>query len=96
LLLLGSFFAIRLRQDYKGFRDKTLPKLLKRSDIGTDDKKHLQILRDEKRWHPYAMRHTSFTKLAAAACKDIVFSGRSLASYFDVIRSISLHHLKGW
>ena len=53
-----------LGQDYKGFRDKTIPKLLKRSDLDIDDKKRLQLLRDEKRWNPYTMRHSSITKLA--------------------------------
>jgi len=35
-----------LRIDYKTFRDKVIPKLLKRPDIPDVDKKHLQMLRE--------------------------------------------------
>jgi integrase len=55
---------VALRADYIAFRDKTIPKLLKRPDISEADKKHLQTLREEKRWNPYTLRHSSITKLA--------------------------------
>ena len=53
-----------LRSDYTAFRDRQLPKLLKRPDIQEKDKKHLASLRDTKKWHPYIMRHSSLSKLA--------------------------------
>jgi site-specific recombinase XerD len=53
-----------LRLDYKTFRDKTIPRLLKRPDVPKQDKEHLQLLSDKKKWSPYTMRHSSITKLA--------------------------------
>ena len=53
-----------LRSDYRAFRHKVIPKLLKSPEVPEADKKHLQLLRDQKRWNPYNMRHSSITKLA--------------------------------
>jgi integrase len=53
-----------LRSDYKAFRDRKLPKLLKRSDIPEEDKKHLQFLKETKKWFPYIVRHSSLSRLA--------------------------------
>jgi integrase len=54
-----------LRIDYKTFRDKIIPKLLKeRADVPEQDKKYLQMLREQKKWNPYVMRHSSIDKLA--------------------------------
>lgn len=53
-----------LRSDYTAFRDRQLPKILKRPDIPEEDKKHLASLRDTKKWCPYIMRHSSLSKLA--------------------------------
>jgi site-specific recombinase XerD len=53
-----------LRADYLNFRDKKIPKLLKRPDIPSEDKEHLQFLKDTKKWYPYIIRHSSLTKLA--------------------------------
>lgn len=55
-----------LRADYVAFRDKTIPKLLKRPDIPDEDKKYLRFLKETKKWHPYIMRHSSLDKLAHA------------------------------
>jgi integrase len=53
-----------LRQDYKAFRDRKIPKLLKRPDIPEEDKKHLQFMKETKKWFPYIVRHSSLSKLA--------------------------------
>ena len=53
-----------LRQDYKAFRNRKIPKLLKRPDISEEDKKQLEFLRDTKKWYPYIVRHSSLSKLA--------------------------------
>jgi hypothetical protein len=53
-----------LRADYKYFKTKYIPKLLKRPDIPDTDKEHLQHLKDTKKWHPYIMRHSSLNKIA--------------------------------
>jgi hypothetical protein len=53
-----------LRQDYKAFRDRKIPKLLKRLDISEEDKKHLQFMKETKKWFPYVVRHSSLSKLA--------------------------------
>jgi hypothetical protein len=56
-----------LRKEYIAFRDKTIPKLLNqklRSDIPEDDRKHLQFLKDTKKWFPYIMRHSSIDRYA--------------------------------
>jgi len=53
-----------LRQDYKAFRDRKIPKLLKRPDIPEPDKKHLRYMKDTKKWFPYIVRHSSLSKLA--------------------------------
>jgi integrase len=53
-----------LRADYIAFRNKVIPKLLKSPDVSEQDKKHLELLRDQKKWNPYTMRHSSITKLA--------------------------------
>ncbi|MDW0121880.1 MAG: hypothetical protein QOK81_04590 [Nitrososphaeraceae archaeon] len=53
-----------LRSDYVAFRDKKIPRLLKRPDVTEGDKKHLEFLRDTKKWYPYIMRHSSISKLA--------------------------------
>jgi hypothetical protein len=53
-----------LRSDYVAFRDKKIPRLLKRPDVTEEDKKHLEFLRDTKKWYPYIMRHSSISKLA--------------------------------
>jgi hypothetical protein len=52
-----------LRSDYIAFRDNKIPKLLKRPDVSEEDKKHLQFLKDTKKWYPYILRHSSLTKL---------------------------------
>lgn len=53
-----------LRQDYKAFRDRKILKLLKRPDIPEEDKKHLQFMKETKKWFPYIVRHSSLSKLA--------------------------------
>jgi site-specific recombinase XerD len=53
-----------LRSDYVSFRDEKIPRLLKRPDVTEGDKKHLEFLRDTKKWYPYIMRHSSISKLA--------------------------------
>jgi hypothetical protein len=53
-----------LRQEYKAFRNRKIPKLLKRPYIPEKDKKHLEFLRDTKKWYPYIVRHSSLSKLA--------------------------------
>jgi hypothetical protein len=53
-----------LRADYRKFRDVTIPKLLKRPDIPKEDKERRVFLRDQKRWNPYILRHSSISKLA--------------------------------
>lgn len=54
-----------MRADYKFFfKNKHIPKLLKRLDIPESDKKHLQFLKDTKKWNPYIMRHSSLIRLA--------------------------------
>jgi integrase len=53
-----------LRIDYTNFRDKIIPKWLKRPDVPEADKKHLQMLKEQKRWNPYTMRHSSIDTLA--------------------------------
>lgn len=54
-----------LRSDYAAFRDKKIPKLLRRPDIQEEeDKKDLAFLKDTKKWYPYIMRHSSLSKLA--------------------------------
>ena len=56
-----------LRKEYIAFRDKVIPKLLnkkERPDIPEEDRKHLQFLKDTKRWHPYIMRHSSLDMFA--------------------------------
>jgi integrase len=52
-----------LRSDYSAFRDKTIPKLLRRPDIPQEDKQYLQQLRETKKWNPYITRHSSLSKL---------------------------------
>jgi integrase len=39
-----------LRKEYLAFRDKVILKLLKRPDVPEEDKKHLQFLKDTKKW----------------------------------------------
>jgi integrase/recombinase XerD len=53
-----------LRSDYIAYRDKLIPKLLKRPDVSDTDKEHLLMLKEQKKWNPYTMRHSSLTKLA--------------------------------
>ena len=53
-----------LRKDYKAFQDIKIPKLLKRPDISEEDKKHLQFMKETKKWFPYIVRHSSLSKLA--------------------------------
>ena len=53
-----------LRADHKFFKNNHIPKLLKRLDTPESDKKHLQFLKDTKKWHPYIMRHSSLSRLA--------------------------------
>jgi integrase len=53
-----------LRQEYKAFKKRKISKLLKRLDIPEEDKKHLEFLRDTKKWYPYIVRHSSLNKLA--------------------------------
>jgi hypothetical protein len=56
-----------LRKEYIAFRDKVIPKLVnkkERPDIPEEDRKHLQFLKDTKRWHPYIMRHSSLDMFA--------------------------------
>lgn len=55
-----------LLKEYTAFRDKLIPKLLKRPDMPEEDKKHLQFLRDVRKWYPYIIRHSSIDKLANA------------------------------
>lgn len=45
-----------LRKEYTAFRDKAIPKLLKHPGIPDNDKKHLQFLKEQKKWNPYTMR----------------------------------------
>jgi integrase len=53
-----------LRVDYLAFRNKIIPKLLKRPDVSESDKKHLELIKEHRKWNPYTMRHSSITKLA--------------------------------
>lgn len=53
-----------LRKYFRSFRDKKIPKLLKREDISEEDKKHLEFIKNTKKWYPYIIRHSSLTKLA--------------------------------
>jgi integrase/recombinase XerD len=53
-----------LRADYRKFRKKYIPTLLKKPDVSPEDKIKLQHIRDNKKWNPYAMRHSSITRLA--------------------------------
>jgi hypothetical protein len=57
-----------LRKQYIAFRDKVISKLVnkkERPDIpAEEDRKHLQFLKDTKRWHPYIMRHSSLDMFA--------------------------------
>lgn len=53
-----------LRKDYKAFQNIKIPKLLKRPDISEEDKKHLQFMKETKKWFPYIVRHSSLSKLA--------------------------------
>jgi hypothetical protein len=56
-----------LRKEYVAFRNKVIPKLLnkkERPDIPEEDRKHLEFLRDVKKWFPYIIRHSSIDKLA--------------------------------
>jgi integrase len=55
-----------MRSEYINYRDKHIPKLLKMpSDIiPEEDKKHLEFIRDNRRWYPKIMRHSSLTRLA--------------------------------
>jgi hypothetical protein len=53
-----------VRRDYVNFRDKHIPILLNKPDIPPEDKIKLQQMREQKRFHPYIVRHSSITKLA--------------------------------
>jgi hypothetical protein len=56
-----------LRKEYVAFRDKVIPKLVNkkiRPDIPEEDRKHLQFLKDTKKWFPYIMRHSSLDMFA--------------------------------
>lgn len=53
-----------LRADHYRFRNKRIPALLKRSDVAPEEKIRLQQLKDNKKWNPYNMRHSSITKYA--------------------------------
>jgi hypothetical protein len=37
---------------------------LKRPDIPESDKKQLELLKEQKKWHPYMIRQSSIPKLA--------------------------------
>jgi hypothetical protein len=56
--------ADALRKEYKAFQNIKIPKLLKRADISEEDKKHLQYMKETKKWFPYIVRHSSLSKLA--------------------------------
>lgn len=56
-----------LRKEYVAFRNKIIPKLINRKerpDIPEEDKKHLEFLRDVRKWFPYIIRHSSLDKYA--------------------------------
>jgi integrase len=53
-----------VRNDYANFRDKYIPALLRKSDISPEDKIKLQEIKDNKKWYPYVMRHSSISKYA--------------------------------
>jgi site-specific recombinase XerD len=53
-----------LRADYRKFRTKYIPTLMKRPDIPPEDKIKVQHIKDNKKWNPYAMWHSSITRLA--------------------------------
>jgi integrase len=85
-----------LRIDYKTFRDKIIPKLLKRPDIPDADKKHLQKLREHKRWNPYIMRHTSIDKLSGNPnVNDYVLRQHAGWSKRSNMVEVYTHELKG-
>jgi integrase len=86
----------QLRLDYITFRDKTIPKLLKRPDVSEEDKKHLQFLKDNKKWHPYILRHSSLTKLAGAPnINDYKLRRHAGWSKRSNMTEIYTHDLKG-
>jgi integrase/recombinase XerD len=86
-----------LRADYFAFRDKVIPRLLKeRSDISDQDKKHLQMLKDQKKWNPYTLRHSSITTLARhSKINDYVLRQHAGWSKRSDMVEIYTHELKG-
>jgi integrase len=86
-----------LRVDYRIFRDETIPKLLKnRPDIPDKDKQYLKMLREQKRWNPYNMRHSSITKLARhPAVNDYILRQHAGWSKTSNMVEVYTHELKG-
>jgi integrase len=85
-----------LRRDYADFRDKIIPKLLKRPDVPDKDKKHLQMLKEQKRWNPYVMRHSSLDRLARNPnVNDYVLRRHAGWSKRSNMVEVYTHDLKG-
>jgi integrase len=88
--------ADALRRDYADFRDMFIPKLLKRHDVPEKDKKHLQMLKEQRKWNPYTMRHSSITKLARDPnINDYVLRQHCGWSKRSEMVEIYTHELKG-
>jgi integrase len=86
-----------LRADYIAFRNKIIPKLLKRPDVTPEsDKKHLQFLKEQKKWHPYTMRHSSLNKLARHPnVNDYILRQHAGWSKRSDMVEVYTHELKG-
>jgi integrase len=52
-----------LYKDYYFYKDKIIPRLLKRPDIPKEDMAHLEYLVRRKKRNPYNMRHTGVTRM---------------------------------
>ena len=53
-----------LYHDYKSYRNKIIPRLLKDPNIPQADKEELTRIKETKKWNPYNMRHSGITRLA--------------------------------
>jgi site-specific recombinase XerD len=85
-----------MRSDYINYRDKHIPKLLKRPDVSEEDKKHLEFIRDNRKWYPRIMRHSSLTKLAGDPnVNDYVLREHAGWSKRSDMVEIYTHDLKG-
>jgi hypothetical protein len=73
-----------------------IPKLLKRHDVPEKDKKHLQMLKEQRKWNRYTMRHSSITKLARDPnINDYVLRQHCGWSKRSEMVEIYTHELKG-